>query len=214
VDGVGTANIQEKTSMKAALTLVLALGFGLAVPASSNAAAVPPLGLGAALAAMDGVQLAQGVMVPVQRGQVPAAAPRVRGGVAPGNRGFVRPGAGNRTFVQPGAGNVGRRQGFTGGNQFARPGFVGRPQGFVGGPGYGGRPYAGRPGFYGRRAFVYGYRPWYRRPYFGTIVGGVALGTILTAAAVGVAPAYPPQDGLCWYWADPSLTAGYWDYCE
>jgi len=29
-----------------------------------------------------------------------------------------------------------------------------------------------------------------------------------------VAPAAPPADGLCWYWADPSMTTGYWDYCN
>jgi len=61
--------------------------------------------------------------------------------------------------------------------------------------------------------FVRGYRPFYRRPWFGTVVGGVALGTIVTAAAIGAAPAYAPAPGLCWYWADPSLTTGYWDYC-
>ena len=53
-------------------------------------------------------------------------------------------------------------------------------------------------------------RPWVRRPYFGTIVGGVALGALIAATAVPVAPA----DGLCWYWADPSQTQGYWDYCQ
>jgi hypothetical protein len=87
------------------------------------------------------------------------------------------------------------------------------PRGFVGRPGYVGRPaYVGRPGIY-RGAYVRGYRPWYRRPYFGTIVGGIALGTILTAAAVGVPPAAPAPD-LCWFWADPSETTGYWDYCQ
>jgi len=53
-------------------------------------------------------------------------------------------------------------------------------------------------------------RPWVRRPYFGTIVGGVALGTLI---AVTVAPAAPAPN-LCWYWADPSQTQGYWDYCQ
>jgi hypothetical protein len=53
-------------------------------------------------------------------------------------------------------------------------------------------------------------RPWVRRPYFGTIVGGVALGTIIAATAVPVVPA----PGLCWYWTDPSNTRGYWDYCQ
>jgi hypothetical protein len=49
-----------------------------------------------------------------------------------------------------------------------------------------------------------------RRPYFGTIVGGVALGALIAATAVPVTPA----DGLCWYWVDPSQTQGYWDYCQ
>jgi hypothetical protein len=53
-------------------------------------------------------------------------------------------------------------------------------------------------------------RPWVRRPYFGTIVGGVALGALI---AVSVAPAAPAAN-LCWYWADPSQTQGYWDYCQ
>lgn len=53
-------------------------------------------------------------------------------------------------------------------------------------------------------------RPWVRRPYFGTVVGGVALGTLLTVSAVPPVPA----PGLCWYWADPSQAQGYWDYCQ
>jgi len=89
------------------------------------------------------------------------------------------------------------------------------PRGVVVAPRAVGRPaYVGRPVVVGRPVYVRPYRAWYRRPYFGTIVGGVALGTILTAAAVGVAPAAPPADGLCWYWADPSMTTGYWDYCN
>ena len=65
----------------------------------------------------------------------------------------------------------------------------------------------------GHAAFVRPYRPFYRRPWFGTVIGGVVLGTILTAAAVGVAPAYAPAPNLCWYWSDPGLTQGFWDYC-
>ena len=57
------------------------------------------------------------------------------------------------------------------------------------------------------------YRRWVRRPYFGTVIGGVALGTIVAAAAVGAAPP-PPAPNLCWYWADPTGTRGYWDYCQ
>lgn len=52
-------------------------------------------------------------------------------------------------------------------------------------------------------------RGWVRRPYYGTIIGGVALGTIIAASVVPVAPA----SNLCWYWADSSQTRGYWDYC-
>jgi len=55
------------------------------------------------------------------------------------------------------------------------------------------------------------YRPWSRRAYYGTLLGGVALGTILVVAA-NAAPA-PPADNMCWYWANRSHTRGYWDYC-
>ena len=54
------------------------------------------------------------------------------------------------------------------------------------------------------------YRKWNRRPYYGTVIGGVALGTILGAAAYSAAA---PAPSTCWYWADPSMTRGYWDYC-
>jgi len=54
------------------------------------------------------------------------------------------------------------------------------------------------------------YRKWNRRPYYGTVIGGVALGTILGAAAYSAAA---PAPNTCWYWADPARTQGYWDYC-
>ena len=54
------------------------------------------------------------------------------------------------------------------------------------------------------------YRHWNKQRYYGTIVGGVALGTILGAPAYS---AVAPAPNLCWYWADPSMTQGYWDYC-
>jgi len=61
---------------------------------------------------------------------------------------------------------------------------------------------------------VVGRRPvrgWVARPYYGTIIGGVALGTMIavTAGAVPVAPA----DNMCWFWADSAQVNGYWDYC-
>jgi hypothetical protein len=55
-------------------------------------------------------------------------------------------------------------------------------------------------------------RPWVVRPYFGTVVAGVALGTMIAATTVAVAPV-APSPALCWYWADPSMIRGYWDYC-
>jgi hypothetical protein len=53
-------------------------------------------------------------------------------------------------------------------------------------------------------------RPWVRRPYFGTVVAGVALGTIIAATTI---PRAPSSD-LCWYWSNSSRTRGYWDYCN
>jgi hypothetical protein len=55
-------------------------------------------------------------------------------------------------------------------------------------------------------------RGWVRRPYYGTIVGGVALGTIIAVTAVGAAPVAPAAN-MCWFWADASQMRGYWDYC-
>ncbi len=55
-------------------------------------------------------------------------------------------------------------------------------------------------------------RTWRPRPYYGQFWGGVVLGSILTAGAIGIAPP-PPNPGLCWYWADPYGYRGYWDYC-
>jgi hypothetical protein len=66
------------------------------------------------------------------------------------------------------------------------------------------RGYVGRPYWYSR--------PWGARPYYGTIIAGVALGTLVTVAAIGYAPRRPASN-LCWYWADPEGSRGYWDYC-
>jgi hypothetical protein len=60
-----------------------------------------------------------------------------------------------------------------------------------------------------KRAHV---RGWYKRPYYGQFVAGIVLGSLLTAPAIGVVP-YAPQPYLCWYWADPYMYRGYWDYC-
>ncbi len=87
---------------------------------------------------------------------------------------------------------------------YGPPGAYGPPRG------YAPRPYAyGPPRYYGGRPW--GYRPWYARPYYGTIIAGVALGTIIGATAYGLAPR-PPRPDLCWYWADEVQSRGYWDY--
>jgi hypothetical protein len=61
---------------------------------------------------------------------------------------------------------------------------------------------------------VVGRRPvrgWVARPYYGTIVGGVALGTMIAVTA-GAVPAAPASN-LCWFWSDSAQVNGYWDYC-
>lgn len=58
----------------------------------------------------------------------------------------------------------------------------------------------------------YAYRHWHHRPYYGRIVGGIALGALLAGSAYYAYNA-PPAPGLCWYWADPYERRGYWDYC-
>ena len=91
-----------------------------------------------------------------------------------------------------------------------QPKLVETVQYWRGGPGWGRPGWRGGPGFYGR---PYWYaRPWVRRPYYGTIIAGVALGTLITVAAVGLVPPRPAPN-LCWYWADPYRNRGYWDYC-
>lgn len=51
-------------------------------------------------------------------------------------------------------------------------------------------------------------RPW----YWGRVVAGVTIGTVIVASAVAVAPK-PPSPELCWFWTDHKMTSGYWSYC-
>jgi hypothetical protein len=53
-------------------------------------------------------------------------------------------------------------------------------------------------------------RPWVRRPYYGTVIAGVTLGTIIAASTIPPAP----SSDLCWYWSNSSHSRGYWDYCQ
>src|SRR5262249_38130215 len=102
--------------------------------------------------------------------------------------------------------SVGQIQLFRGGR--GGPGWGGG-RGWRGGPGWRG-PWRGPPGWAGRPYWFA--RPWVRRPYYGTIIAGVALGTLITVAAVGAVPPRPAAN-LFWYWADPAGRRGYWDYC-
>ena len=55
-------------------------------------------------------------------------------------------------------------------------------------------------------------RRWVRRPYYGRIVGGVALGAVIAVTIAGTAPVAPAPN-MCWYWSDQGYSQGYWDYC-
>lgn len=95
-----------------------------------------------------------------------------------------------------------------------RPGHVNRP---VNRPAHVHRPanrpgYAHRPGG-GNIIVNRPIRGWAYRPYFGTVVGGIALGSVIAATTAGVAPAAPGPN-MCWYWTDPARINGYWDYCQ
>ena len=63
-----------------------------------------------------------------------------------------------------------------------------------------------------RNVVVRPVRGWVARPYYGTIVGGVALGTMIAVATAGTTPAAPAAN-MCWFWADQAQVNGYWDYC-
>lgn len=54
---------------------------------------------------------------------------------------------------------------------------------------------------------------WYNWRPGGAIAAGVALGFIAAASAAAYATSPAPEPGMCWYYTDPSRTAGFWDYC-
>jgi hypothetical protein len=56
-------------------------------------------------------------------------------------------------------------------------------------------------------------RRWVARPYYGTVLGGIVLGTIIGVAIAGTAPVAPAPN-MCWFWTDPNYTQCYWDYCN
>ena len=60
-----------------------------------------------------------------------------------------------------------------------------------------------------KKVVVRPYKAWVRRPYYGSVIAGVTLGTILAVTAIPPAPA----PNLCWYWSNQAHTRGYWHYC-
>ena len=53
---------------------------------------------------------------------------------------------------------------------------------------------------------------WYRWSPGGALAAGAALGFV-TAAAAAAWAGPPPQQGLCWFYTDPSRRQGFWDAC-
>ena len=92
-----------------------------------------------------------------------------------------------------------------------------------------GRPIAVAPGF--RPGVRPGYRPGVRPPVYrpgrpgygnwnrpyrwrpGTAIAvGAAIG-VIGAASAAAYYGQPPEEGLCWYYTNPSRSSGFWDVC-
>ena len=128
-----------------------------------------------------------------------------------------------------GGGHGGFHGGFHGGHHgggaVVRPGHgaaVVRPGGYHGGwhgGGYHGGWHGGyRPGYGGWHGGPVVVGGW-RRPYYGwapggAIAAGAAIGVLSAAAAAAYASTPAPARGLCWYYTNPSDTAGFWDVCR
>lgn len=153
------------------------------VQAAAPATAASPEAHAATAPAPEGIQLAQTGVV--QRGNFNV---QRRGG----SGGQIETGVRGRSVYR---GPRARAYGSPGSYPVYRPGY--RPVRPVYRPGYGG-------GYY---------RPYAYRPYYGRVVGGVALGTMIGAGAY-YASQRAPAPGLCWYWRDERELEGYWDYCR
>jgi hypothetical protein len=164
--------------------------------ALAGAGLIPPTAAGAAVfAPAQGAMRDQSASVVIQAQQTkrqqrtvirPAARPALRAAPNRGVRaGNLRPGrqVGPGRRLNPGRAAIVHRRGF-------------RPPGYV--------------RWHPRHL---AYHRWRHRPYYGRIIGGIAIGTILAASAYYAYAAEPPAPGLCWFWADPDETQGYWDYC-
>lgn len=188
----------------AAMAAVFMLaGAGLTVSSGANAAAFTPAA-GARIDAGDSFVLKTQGNRPVRRAAPTArrAAPAVRRAAPAVRRAPVVRRAAPAVRRAP---TVVRRPGVV----VRRPGVVVRPGGRAVVHVRGFRP-AGFVRWHPRHLIV---RPWYRRPYYGTIIGGIALGTVLAASSYYAYASAPPAPGLCWYWSDDEESQGYWDYC-
>lgn len=81
---------------------------------------------------------------------------------------------------------------------------VARPPGIA-------RPPVARPPI-ARPPFVAVHPPRWRGAFWGAVVAGVTLGTIVAVAANTPPP--PPSPDLCWTWTNAARTRGYWYYCS
>jgi hypothetical protein len=94
-----------------------------------------------------------------------------------------------------------------------RPGYGGYHGGYR--PGYGGYRPGYHGGWHGGPVYVGGWRrPGYGWAPGGAIAAGAAIGVLSAAAAAAYASQPAPANGLCWYYTDPSYTAGFWDVCR
>jgi hypothetical protein len=205
--------IEGSIDMRSFFLAAALAGAGLILPTAASAAAFAP-----ARGAMS--DQAGSAVIQVQQRQfrnAPRAVARPAVRAAP-NRAFRQGGPNRAIQRQVGPGRAVGRPGGPG-RAFA-PGRAGPGRAFAPGRGVG----PGRAAVLHRRGFRprgyvrwhprhLAYHRWSYRPYYGRIIGGVAIGTLLAASAYYAYAAEPPAPGLCWFWADPDETEGYWDYC-
>jgi hypothetical protein len=176
--------------------VMISVGIGSFIAPTSQAATPSPMssGVRAVLSAVE-PDTEQPILVRLRGGGFRAGAAS-RSRVAAGRRGF----AASRTAVVKGPrGNVAAK----------RTTVVKGPRGNVAAKrttALGGRGVVAARGV----AVVRPVRPWVRLPYYGTVVAGITLGTIIAATAVPPAP----SSEVCWYWSNSSHSQGYWDYCQ
>lgn len=173
------------------INAMLVLGMLMIAPSAGHATALPQPAHVKALA--DDIRIKP---QHVQDSAAPSDRKPAQKKAAPSGAGKsnVAPGSGRPDYARPGPG---RWDSYRSGDD--------RRGDYRRGPGHSHR-YVGPP----RRAY---YRPWGHRPYYGRIIGGIALGTIIGVTAFGLIPPQPDPE-LCWYWADPYRSRGYWDYCD